>query len=119
MAEHTPGPWHAVAAPNDQPSLLYAGIISTLFYSPDHYVSVFSDTPLGEGGDSLLEECQANARLIAAAPLMFEALQKAMEQMEADDHPAACDVPDCWVEAARRALTAAIPGDGQAGMSDG
>lgn len=54
-------------------------------------------------------EDRANACLIAAAPLMFEALEAALEQTEDGLHSGNCDVPECWVEQARAAKAAARP----------
>jgi hypothetical protein len=49
----------------------------------------------------------ANARLIAAAPMLLEALERALAQTADGLHESPCDVPDCWIEAAQVALDAA------------
>lgn len=87
----TPGPWRACTDPNDMPQLLYSGLIAPIFYSPDAYVAVVSDTQ--DVGD--LEECQANAYLIAAAPAMREALFFAMHALEYANEGCFCECEDC------------------------
>lgn len=60
-------------------------------------VSEFHDWP----------EIEARANLIAAAPELLAALHEALEQTEDGLHSSPCDVPDCWVEAAARAIAKA------------
>jgi hypothetical protein len=111
----TPGPWRACTDPNDVPQLLYSGLIAPLFYSRDGYVAVVSDTR-DVGG---LEECQANARLMAAAPLLKAALEQALEQAEGAFHNSPCGDDDCWIEAACAALDAAEPPAGRGAGGSG
>ena len=69
---HTPGPWHPV----------------TLGASPDHSWAIDSElveiSRLPEWTDNQAE-AEANARLIAAAPEMLEALQSLTHPMASDE----------------------------------
>ena len=69
---HTPGPWHPV----------------TLGASPDHAWAIDSElveiARLSEWPDNQAE-AEANARLIAAAPEMLEALQSLTHPMASDE----------------------------------
>ena len=79
--KHTPGPWHLGCMTREEHpcncgTILtdgYAGGIATVYIDNGLLVS--------EGGNACppLEEAQANARLIAAAPDMYEALVKISE----------------------------------------
>jgi hypothetical protein len=70
--KHTPGPWHPV----------------TLGASPDHAWAIDSElveiARLPEWTDNQAE-AEANARLIAAAPEMLEALQNLAHPMASDE----------------------------------
>ena len=72
MSEHTPGPW--IFDPNNTGMTPHAGygIYDRDFYSGREIVYVLCSTAkereLGEGA------CEANARLIAAAPDLLDAL---------------------------------------------
>ena len=70
MANHTPGPWHAVRANEDR------------FYIDGQGAPVlawvFGDLPEFRGG-----KMEANADLIAAAPEMYEALKRCIVALEA------------------------------------
>ena len=59
MTKHTPGPWKVDA------------IVTTLVRSPDRYAIADTDRNFRE-----IEECEANAQLIAVSPRMLKALQK-------------------------------------------
>ena len=64
MSAHTPGPWHVS---KDQP----------IVFDADHFVvadCVLSGGPIRHAGSSYAER-YANARLVAAAPDLLEALQ--------------------------------------------
>jgi hypothetical protein len=71
MSAHTPGPW--MVAPSDKPPApMYSGIVAIVADSPGLYVV------LGDGHARTRvqpDEWPANARLIAAAPALADALQ--------------------------------------------
>lgn len=79
--KHTPGPWkvfHAIAMEDDGTPMLYAVVGAT-----DTRTAV---------------ECEANERLIAAAPELLKALE----------HLLRCTaIPDDWAEPARAAIAKA------------
>jgi hypothetical protein len=64
MSEHTPGPWKAVSA---EVSPMYRGIVAIVKHSPDSFLGV-----VAERGVTQAHEWEANARLIAAAPLLAQ-----------------------------------------------
>ena len=70
MSKHTPGPWDRIIADG---------------YTVRH-PQIYSDKgPVANAtwlGDGRIDELNANARLIAAAPDMFEALQDALGDLE-------------------------------------
>ena len=70
-AKHTPGPWCTGSTNVPQP--LYRGVIAIVEYNPDRFVSVWVDDD--ERAWRVHEQSEANARLIAAAPDMLEALE--------------------------------------------
>lgn len=77
MSKHTPGPW--LTDRNN----VHTGQIAIIHHCLNNdWVEVWTDkwaqTGLGE------EEQEANARLIAAAPDLLEALKTAMQQLETD-----------------------------------
>ena len=76
-SKHTPGPWSIYGKPGDYPGI-EAGQIPfsvVVFGFPDEY------HPCGiQGRDS--NEMQANARLIAAAPDLLEALRTCVAVIE-------------------------------------
>lgn len=76
--KHTPGPWRqSTANPNavnKDGEKLAIGIATTHGTDDSNYVAFFPST----------DEAKANARLIAAAPLMYERLVKEIGQAETD-----------------------------------
>lgn len=74
MNKHTPGPWMAVGAWVEHPDDEVADICvcDTMLFSQGHF------------NRSEEEEC-ANARLIAAAPELLEALKKLMKDAGGED----------------------------------
>jgi hypothetical protein len=80
MAEPTSGPWRACTDPNDMPQLLYSGLIAPIFYSPDEYVAVVSETH--DVGD--YAECCADAALMAAAPALRDSLIRLLREFHED-----------------------------------
>jgi hypothetical protein len=85
---HTPGPWKTIG--------------ETMIYGPDDYcVAVTRSDHWASCRD--IDECLANARLIAAAPDLLAALELAQTQIV--NH---CDVGvDEWI-ACTKAISAAI-----------
>lgn len=85
---HTPGPWFADA------SFVGSAAIDRFFVACNS-----KDLPGGR------DEAEANARLIAAAPALLEALQQLLEHGEFTDYPNTRQ----WnaVQAARAAIAAA------------
>ena len=86
MSEHTPGPWEASE-----------GVPSDIWHvdMPDRQFSITVSRG-GDDWDMTVEEVQANARLIAAAPDMLAALEALVKWGErpVSNHPAAkhyCD----------------------------
>ena len=73
--KHTPGPWRAVIG-GDQPQVLYRGIICLVEHS-QRRITVVSDGPTETVPET---EWEANARLIAAAPEMYEALRALIDK---------------------------------------
>ena len=76
MAEHTPGPWRSDSPYVSAPSGEHRKIVADC----DQY---FSD-----------DECEANIRLIAAAPELLAALEQALAVIGSDEMRAACQLAD-------------------------
>ena len=76
MAAHTPGPWRLDSPYVSAPSGEHRKIVADC----DQY---FSD-----------DECEANTRLIAAAPELLAALEQALAVIASDEMRAACDMAD-------------------------
>ena len=83
MSNHTPGPW------DFEPMRVNCGYISTAVVFRPARKKDFSDSePIGQlVSDYGLETVNANARLIAAAPEMLEALQDMYEWHEIREDP--------------------------------
>jgi hypothetical protein len=71
--KHTPGQWKAIIT-GDQSQILYKGLICLIEHSPDNYISVVQ----ADGRVVESDEWEANARLIAAAPELLEAVKLAL-----------------------------------------
>lgn len=94
MSKHTPGPWKTNTAGSAGPWPAPFKITEIYVYAPDTQDDV---AVCSEIIDPVTQEpSKANARLIAAAPCLLEALQSLVEQLEdgayagetfADDHP--------------------------------
>lgn len=92
MSKHTPGPWKVAAIPGA--------------------VIAMDNTTIAKVFYGERSVCDANARLIAAAPELFEALGSALRL---GDHDGACKAmarggPEdciCWVAAAHAAIAKA------------
>lgn len=75
IAKHTPGPWRAVS------SMPSEGFNCWWLMAGSRDIATIS----GYQGDT---ECEANARLIAAAPFMLEALKIVMQHGRIDNSEA-------------------------------
>ena len=84
-AQHTPGPWQL-----DELGIIYSGDCTELCarHSNEHVVAIVTDAR------------PEDRRLIAAAPLMLEALREALA-----DH--SCDWNGCWHDKALTAIRVA------------
>ena len=78
MAGHTPGPWHIEGRRGDA-YWLSAGI-NAHRDGPETYVGLFDPEP---------ENAEANARLIAAAPDLLEALKACVVDLDDSGQPSA------------------------------
>lgn len=67
-AQHTPGPWQNQEMPSGAESAHGSRVVSFITYGPDNVADVCDSRGLSE------QEARANARLIAAAPELLEAL---------------------------------------------
>ena len=76
MAEHTPGPWRS-----DSPYVSVAA---------GEHRKIVADCDQSFSDD----ECEANTRLIAAAPELLAALEQALAVIGSDEMRAACDMAD-------------------------
>lgn len=93
MAEEfrgTPGPWEANSR-------------LTIADTNGEFIADAAQVQFGEGGEYSLDTAEWNARLIAAAPAMLEALQNLVNSFEKHR-------PKEYWDAARAAITAALGG---------
>ena len=83
--KHTPGPWELVVEndPRGQPSPMYRGLIAFVESSPDRRLAIVD--PIGNTVSH--EDWLANARLIAAAPALLEALEAMVDNANWDKVP--------------------------------
>jgi len=100
---HTPGPWHV------DRNNVHAGQIATIHHCLGNaWVEVWTDTWCFEG--TVLDEArqEANARLIAAAPELLEAL---ILMVRTHDEPAESSLQEMkelrWLESARAVIAKA------------
>lgn len=96
----TPGPWRIFGANRYECPGIDAESTSIIVFGR----RFDQNQNCGVQGNTL-EECQANARLIAAAPELLEALKRAVEWMEAPDESAFSDQD---LNAARAAIAKAL-----------
>jgi len=71
MSGHTPGPWRVLPAESDKPYLRIRGTVLGLRYKIANVI----DPDYDGAHEREASETLANARLIALAPKMLEALQ--------------------------------------------
>lgn len=99
MTNHTPGPWQAKhVAP-------YCWVL----YGPEQRRIASTDPSFDDGSEAAPEECEANARLVAAAPDLLAALEaseKVLEEMAFRGWPVGADLDRV------RAAIAEARGDG-------
>jgi hypothetical protein len=98
-AAHTPGPWHAVCDPEKTAKRKRMALVATHSGNPHDMAIDCTDS-----GKNYAEDC-ANARLIAAAPQLAEALRVIAEACERYGLADVGDINPAKV--ARAALTAA------------
>jgi hypothetical protein len=79
MSKHTKGPWRVEVTPD---SLEVVSVITTSFGSVHTFVVADCNVMATELMDVNESVTLANARLIASAPLMLEALRVAVKRME-------------------------------------
>ena len=105
MSKHTPGPWVVLPEECDRPYIRIRGTVLGGRYKIANVL-----TPCYEGvHEREAEETRANARLIAAAPEMLEALQAIADEADGTGKPYSCDsyLPRHFIEKARAAIAKA------------
>ena len=95
MAEHTPGPW---TTKNMDGSLFPSVVL------PSKEEGWGESRIIINEGRADMEECQANARLIAAAPDLLEAAKEALHTLDVQ----ASAQSEVWASAVRKPLRDAI-----------
>jgi hypothetical protein len=83
MSKHTPGPWFVVNIGADDEPMMSVKAARIAGQEPRHEVAICAT------GDSPQEMEDANARLIAAAPELLEALEMLMDEATTDQNLAA------------------------------
>lgn len=106
-ALHTPGPWECLPEEVDKP---YIRIRGTRLGGRYRIANV--DAPIYKGMQEREADAMANARLIAAAPDLLEALQGVLPFMEAAEDAGLVGDEGCYwpVEVARAAIAKATGG---------
>ena len=106
--QHTPGPWIIEA------ETCHTGDIATVHNTAEKWVTIYAphwmETGMGE------HEQSANARLIAAAPELLEALKAMLEVhgVRQEHANASVEIPQSWVDlsdVARTAIAKATGGE--------
>lgn len=86
MSKHTPAPWIIEADTDaDTVSISHETVGIAEVYTVDAFPCVDEDEY-----QHAKAECKANAQLIAAAPLLLEALDKAVNELLEISHPTRC-----------------------------
>lgn len=101
MSEHTPGPWEAG---RPDMSTIVDGVPSKWIYAGDTYVAAASGMASDDWGVVM-----ANARLIAAAPNLLDALEEIVNNAVLN-YEGSMDIYSEAVEAARAAIRKAKGG---------
>lgn len=96
MAEHTPGPWNLDYTSIDMDRKGYISVDSL------HH-SALADVVWRMEDEERSPQCEANARLIAAAPALYDALRRLLvtNRGNADEHEPNCR---CCVHEAEAAI---------------
>ena len=100
MTKHTPGPWEATPNGGDDPD-------PTIRYisTPDNLIAV--SEKIWWAGDWDIEQQEANARLIAAAPDLLEVVETGLGLRDYEkEHPRVVNWPK-WEAEARAAIAKA------------
>ncbi len=110
VAKHTPGPWGLETVPTSIGICHQIGPFPSTGYMEDNHACVYVDGR-NSGGDSNAVELLANARLIAAAPELLEALEEMLRTHKAaiyvDDGVAELVEPEeTWMDARAQAVAA-------------
>jgi hypothetical protein len=93
-AKHTPGPWQL----DDESEVHKEGAVIASVKMPDDFPCLDEDTDEA----ALLAECEANARLIAAAPELLAACQGLVDGCDRWDGPTTEEI-EAAVSAIRKA----------------
>ena len=100
--QHYPGPWRAASGPSSivgWPVVAQSGrLICNVSFIQN------TDDITGPDYAAYKEQCGANARLIAAAPLMYEALDSFPMQERETDEAYARRVKDWWLSKGGKSL---------------
>lgn len=103
--KHTPGPWHLGGAIITGADDVFVGI--AIFPPPIYGGKVHESRTSDTRGPKYFDESNANAALIAAAPELLEAVNKALEfieqRMEAEFHINCSEVTDSLYKAIAKA----------------
>ncbi len=91
MSKHTPGPWRITEIRGE-----------TIIIEPEQNGHICK---MSEWADEYVEEAEANARLIVAAPKMLAALRNLLNDTQHREH--ACTDEDCPVRVAREVVAEA------------
>ena len=105
MSKHTPGPWYAEAQRQSGTGAFLGWIIEHSSGRVGWESTAFKSTNREAAADDPVRE--ANARLIAAAPDLLDALQACQKTLLAICHPQCKDDPDSPVNLAAIAIAKA------------
>lgn len=81
MSKHTPGPWSVPHMARDEVACNCAYVLAEPYMGSICTISISDGKTISDFGNDCppLDEARANARLIAAAPDLLEAMQAAIE----------------------------------------
>jgi hypothetical protein len=95
IQKHTPGPWTLnYPHPSSKNFIIGNDVFEDFVINPIAEIL----PPVCESEAQQLDEQEANAKLIAAAPALLECLQEAIESMELETN----NVPRNWIEAIKK-----------------